>query len=54
MSREANAAYLELVAAKAKQLAEDYKQGRLWEGELSSGLNEIIQTIHKIETRTDR
>ena len=54
MNREANCAYLELLAAKAKQLAEDYKNGRLWEGELSRGLGELQQTINKIDARNDR
>ena len=36
---------VELIAAKAKQLAHDVKNGRLWEGELSSGLGEISQQL---------
>jgi hypothetical protein len=51
---ETVAAYLELIAAKAKQLATDYKAGRLWGGELGRGLDDIAQTIRKIDTRTDR
>lgn len=54
MNHEANGAYLELLAAKAKQLAEDYKRGRLWEGDLSRGLRELQETLNKIDTRTDR
>ena len=53
MSKEANVAYLELIAAKARQLAEDYKNARLWEGELGHGLGEIIETVRKIDTSRD-
>lgn len=32
---------LELIAAKARQLAEDYKRGRLYRDELEIGLREV-------------
>jgi hypothetical protein len=54
MSREATQAYLELIAARARQLAEDYKNSRLWGGELTQGLGEIQATINKIDTSNDR
>lgn len=38
---------LELVAAKAKQLAEDLKRGRLWEGDLSRGISEIMGQLNQ-------
>lgn len=38
---------LELAAAKAKQLAEDLKHGRLWEGDLSRGINEVIEQLQQ-------
>ena len=40
-------AYLELISAKAKALAEDYKENKLWEGDLSKGLAEIGETLQK-------
>lgn len=47
---------LELIAAKAKQLAQDVKDARLWCGELSKGLAEIRQQLNlaEDESRTDR
>lgn len=39
---------LELIAAKAKQLAEDYK--KLWPGDLTLGLNEIEKQIRMIRS----
>lgn len=41
--------YLELIAAKAKQLAEDCKQGRLWDGDLRQGLDEISYSLKRLE-----
>lgn len=48
--------YLELAAAKAKQLAEDSKRGKLWEGDLQRGISEIRETLDKASSagRTDR
>lgn len=47
---------LELIAAKAKQLAEDYKNGKLWEGELGKGLSEIDSQLRLLlqQSRNDR
>jgi hypothetical protein len=45
---ESIAARLDLIAAKAKQLALDYRNGRLWEGDLDRGLGEIRQQLHSI------
>ena len=42
--------YLDLIAAKAKQLAEDEKHGRLWEGELKEGLHELSQILNKAKS----
>lgn len=33
---------LELIAAKAKMLAYEYKNGKLWPGDLERGLGELI------------
>ena len=44
--REQIAMRLELIAAKATQLAHDVKNGRLWPGELGSGLAEIGEQLH--------
>lgn len=44
---ETIAIYLELLAAKARQLAEDYRKGRLWDGELDRGIGEIGQNLQK-------
>ncbi len=49
MSSETNALYLELVAAKAKQLAHDVKNGKLWPGDLNKGLSEIWENLQKID-----
>lgn len=43
-------ARLELIAAKARILVDDYRRGRLWEGELSAGLDELRKEINAIET----
>jgi hypothetical protein len=45
---EAIAIRLELMAAKAKQLAHDYRHGKLWEGDLDRGLSEIGAQLHSI------
>jgi hypothetical protein len=38
-------ARLELVAVKAKVLADDYKNNRLWEGDLGRALDELLREI---------
>lgn len=39
--------YLELVAAKAKQLAQDVKNGRLYRGDLSHGIGECHENLRR-------
>jgi hypothetical protein len=47
---------LKLIAAKAEQLANDVANGKLWEGELSSGLGAIREQLERAsrEARDDR
>ena len=45
---ESTTARLELIAAKAKQLALDYKNGKLWAGDLTKGISEISTQIRLI------
>lgn len=45
MNKDMAVMRLELAAAKAKQLAEDLKHGRLWEGDLSRGIGEINEQL---------
>lgn len=54
MSREIVILKLELIAAKAAQLASDYKNDRLWEGELQRGLGEIATQLRDAEQRAER
>lgn len=46
---------LRLIAAKAEQLAMKYAQGKLWEGDLQTGLSEIYQALSDAQqtARTD-
>jgi hypothetical protein len=46
---------LELIAAKAKQLAVDLEHGKLWPGDLSRGLQEISEQLSRVQqdSRTD-
>jgi len=46
---------LRLIAAKAEQLAMKYAQGKLWEGDLQSGLDEIYRALDEARqsARTD-
>lgn len=48
MHSENNRIQLELIAAKAKQLASDI--GRLWDGQLKDGIYEIRQALERITT----
>lgn len=41
--------YMYLVAAKAAQLAQDMKTGKLWPGDLSSGIGEIQEALRKCQ-----
>ena len=47
---------LDLIAAKARQLASDVRTGRLWEGDLARGLSEIREQLQQAEqsARSDR
>lgn len=54
MNHELLQAQLDLIAARAKLLAEDFRRDRLWGGDLSKGISEIEETIRKMDTRTDR
>lgn len=38
---------LKIIAAKAEQLAQDVVNGKLWEGELSSGLAAISEQLDR-------
>lgn len=46
MNEEA-AIYLDLVAAKAKQMATDLRKGKLWPGDLEQGCAEIRESLDK-------
>lgn len=41
--------YMRLAAAKAAQLALDLENGRLWPGDLSSGIGEIQDALRKCQ-----
>lgn len=45
MSKEVAIIQMELAAAKAKQLAEDMRYGKLWDGEFLDGITEIRQSL---------
>ena len=47
--REIVAARLDLIAAKAKILAASYRGSKLWEGELTRGLNEIEVELKAVQ-----
>ena len=49
---ESIVARLELISSKAKILAEDYRNGRLWDSDLSRGLDDLLREI--TYTRNDR
>lgn len=44
---------LELVAAKAKQLAEDAKIGSLWDGDLQRGVGEMLGQLNTLMRETE-
>jgi hypothetical protein len=48
MDREQVAMRLEVIAAKAKQLAYDVKAGKLWDGDLGRGLGEIGEQLRAV------
>lgn len=45
MSDQMNTTRLELIAAKARQLAEDHKANRMWPGDLYRGLRELNEQL---------
>jgi hypothetical protein len=45
---------LQLVSAKARQLAQDLERGRLWDGELARGLREINEQLERIQVPPGR
>ena len=45
-----NVTYLNLIAAKAKQLAEDLENGKLWDGELATGIKDIAEQLSKVRS----
>jgi hypothetical protein len=45
-------ARLDLIAAKAKILAESYKNNKMWEGDLQQGLNVLQHEIQMIRTES--
>lgn len=47
------AARLDLIAAKAKILAEQYKNNQHWEGDLNRGLSEIEREIAAIRNNSN-
>lgn len=46
--RDNAAMRLELIAAKAKQMAEDLRQDRLWRGDFSRGIAEINDQLGRM------
>lgn len=56
MGNELLATYLELIAAKAKTLADEVRRGAHWPGDLNKGLSEIQSTLQKAQSlsRDDR
>lgn len=50
MRDDTTAARLEIIAAKAKILATQYKGGGLWEGDLTRYLDEIESEIRKVRS----
>jgi len=55
-NKELAVVYIEAVAALAKALAVDVRDGRLWPGQASSALSEIQDKLNKASNalRTDR
>jgi hypothetical protein len=46
------AARLDLIAAKARILSEQYKNNKLWEGDLERGLEEIQREISAVRNNS--
>jgi hypothetical protein len=49
VDRDVVAARLDLIAAKAKILAAKYRGNQLWEGELTTGLNDIQTEVQAVQ-----
>lgn len=47
MTNQTKAMYLDLVAAKATQLAYDLRSNKLWPGDLDKGIGEILTNVEK-------
>jgi hypothetical protein len=47
-------ARLSIIASKAKILAESYKNGKLWDSDLSHGLHEIETEIQAIRRESNQ
>jgi len=52
MKDDTIAARLEIIAAKARILASNYKGGALWPGDLSRGLDEIEAEMNRIRSES--
>lgn len=48
MKNDIVSARLDIISAKAKILAEKYKNNQMWDGDLTRGLNEIESEISSI------
>lgn len=51
---DVTASRLDLIAAQAAVLASDYRNGKLWPGQLEQGLGEIGKQIAMLPSRGDR
>ena len=47
-------ASLRVIAAKAEQLAQDMERGRLWDGDLLRGLEEIAQQLERAKREGEK
>lgn len=48
MNNDIVAARLDVIAAKARILSEQYKKNQLWDGDLERGLSDILSEIESI------
>ena len=49
MNNDIVAARLDVIAAKARILSEQYKNNKLWDGDLERGLSDILSEIESIK-----
>jgi hypothetical protein len=54
MSTQSAAMYLDVVAAKAKQLADDARKGRLWPGDMAMGISECMKQLEAASREGDK